>query len=117
MHIKIRNRIITTPVEAILKQAQKELHNGKLKDIDNRNKINLLISCPAHSDGLESNPSCRIFTLTDDPNLEAGYAHCFSCGFHGSLSATICALFDELDPKFGDDWLIERFGDTFLEYE
>lgn len=117
MHIQIRNKIITTPVEQILDQAQKELQNGKLRHIDKRNKVNILISCPVHSDGLESNPSCRIFTATDNPTLEAGYAHCFSCGYHGTISETITALFDEIDPKFGEDWLIERFCDTFVEYE
>ena len=117
MHIQIRNKIITTPIEQILNQAQKELKNGKLRHIDNRNKTNLLISCPVHSDGMESNPSCRIFTPTDNATLEAGYAHCFSCGFHGTLAETITALFDEIDPRFGEDWLIERFCDTFVEYE
>ena len=63
MHIKIRNRVITTPVQVILETAQKELRNGKLKDIDRRNKDNILITCPVHSDGLESNPSCRIFLM------------------------------------------------------
>ena len=117
MHIKIRNRVITTPIQVILETAQKELRNGKLKDIDRRNKDNILITCPVHSDGLESNPSCRIFNITDDPNLEAGYAHCFSCGYHGSMSATINALFDELDPRFGEEWLIEHFGDTLVQVE
>lgn len=117
MHIKIRNRIITTPIQVILETAQKELRNGKLKDIDRRNKDNILITCPVHSDGLESNPSCRIFNITDDPNLEAGYAHCFSCGYHGSMSATINALFDELDPRFGEEWLIDHFGDTLVQVE
>lgn len=117
MHIKIRNKVITTPIEQILKVAQSELKNGKLRNIDNRNKTNILISCPVHSDGLESNPSCRIFTDTSNPYLEAGYAHCFSCGYKGSLAETISELFDELDPKFGEDWLIERFGDTFIQVE
>ena len=117
MHIKIRNRVITTPIQVILETAQKELRNGKLKDIDRRNKDNILITCPVHSDGLESNPSCRIFNITDDPNLEAGYAHCFSCGYHGSMSMTINALFDELDPRFGEEWLIDHFGDTLVQVE
>ena len=117
MHIKIRNKVITTPIEQILKVAQSELKNGKLRNIDNRNKTNILISCPVHSDGLESNPSCRIFTDTSNPYLEAGYAHCFSCGYRGSLAQTITDLFDEIDPKFGEDWLVERFGDTFIQVE
>lgn len=117
MHIQIRNKLITTSVVDILEQAQKELKNGKLKHIDKRNKVNLLISCPVHSDGLESNPSCRIYTPTDHQTLEAGYAHCFSCGFHGSLAETITALFDQDDVKFGEDWLIERFCDTLINYE
>ena len=117
MHIKIRNRLITTPILTILKQLQSEVKNGKLKDIDDQNKDNILITCPVHKDGFESKPSCRVFALTDDKNLEAGHCHCFSCGYSGSLATTINAAFDEVDPRFGEDWLIERFGDTLVEHE
>ena len=117
MHIKIRNRLITTPVLTILKQLQSEVKNGKLKDIDDQNKDNILITCPVHKDGFESKPSCRVFARTDDKNLEAGHCHCFSCGYSGSLATTINAAFDEMDPRFGEDWLIDRFGDTIIQEE
>ena len=51
MHIELTNKIITTPVETILRPVQSELRNGKLRDIDTRDKGNLLITCPCHKDG------------------------------------------------------------------
>ncbi|MBO5712109.1 MAG: toprim domain-containing protein [Acholeplasmatales bacterium] len=116
MHIKIRNKLIVTPIETILRQAQKELNNGKLKDIEIKpNAKNCNITCPIHKDGMETNASCQILVDTNDKELEAGWAHCFTCGYSGSLATTINALFDELDPRFGEDWLIERFGNIYVD--
>jgi hypothetical protein len=116
MHIKIRNKLIVTPVETILRQVQKELTNGKLRDIEEAktNSRNCNITCPIHKDGFESKPSCQILTDPNDDELEVGWAHCFTCGYSGPLVNTINALFDEMDPRFGEDWLLDRFGNVFI---
>ena len=113
MHIKIGNKIITTPVETILKTARSELVNGKLKDIINKGR-NCLITCPCHKEGYESNPSCQVLNDTDDENVEAGFAHCFTCGYNKPLYAVIADVFNEPE-SFGKEWLCERFGDTFID--
>lgn len=115
MHIELTNKIITTPVETILRTAQSELHNGKLKDIDTRDKGNILITCPCHKDGFESRPSCRVSTSTET-DLEPGTAYCFTCGYAAHIRKLIGDLFDE-DEDFGEEWLNEHFGDVFLEKE
>lgn len=116
MHLKVRNKLIVTPIDTILKTLQRELHNGKLKDIDyDGHSKNCNITCPIHKDGFETNPSCQILVDTDDKDLEAGYAHCFTCGYTGPLTLTINSLFDQMDPRFGEDWLIERFGNILVE--
>lgn len=115
MNIKVRNKIITEPITVILRQAQRELKNGKLKDIDDTRKSNILITCPCHKDGKESRPSCRL--LNDDvPDLEMGFAHCFACGYSAPFVQVIADLFDE-DSHWAEDWLLERYGDTYLEQE
>ena len=114
MYIEIENKIIKEPVINILRKAQLQLNNGKLSSIKNPNKSNILISCPNHKNGLEKNPSCQIFNRTDDKKLEAGFAHCFSCGFGGPLFKVIGKLFDE-DDEFGKEWLLDNFQSSFLE--
>lgn len=116
MLIEIRNKLITEPIINILYQAQRELTNGKLRDINDADKSNILISCPCHKDGKENHASCRVLADTDCPDLEAGYAYCFSCGYSAPFAQVIGDLFDE-DKKFGEDWLIERFGNTLIEKE
>ena len=115
MDLIIRNKIIDTPINVILNTLQNELHNGKLKDINEEVKGNIAVTCPVHKDGRERNPSCQIYTQRDNDEVEYGKVHCFTCGFAGSLPVFINACFDELDPSFGEDWLIERFG-TSYEY-
>lgn len=116
MYIKIRNKLITEPIENILYAVQRELTNGKLKDIDTRHKSNILISCPHHKDGFEAHASCRILADTDCPDLEAGYAYCFSCGYSAPFAQVIGDLFGK-DKSFGEEWLIERFGNTYVVTE
>lgn len=116
MHIKINNKIITTPIIDILYQAQRELHNGKLKDIVDDKKQNVIITCPCHKDGRESHPSCNVYSITDNPDIEAGTTHCFTCGYNAPLFKTIADLFEQPE-EWGKEWLLERFGDVFIQYK
>lgn len=116
MQIRIRNKLVTEPIVNILYAAQRELTNGKLASIDASNKSNILISCPCHKDGKERHPSCRVLADTDCPDLEAGYAYCFSCGYSEPFAQVIGDLFDQ-DKSFGEDWLVERFGNTLIDQE
>lgn len=116
MYIKIKNKLVTEPIINILYVAQRELHNGKLAAIDGSHKSNILISCPNHKDGKERNPSCRILADTDCPDLEAGYAYCFSCGYSAPFAQVIGDLFDET-KEFGERWLIDHFGNTLIQQD
>ena len=114
MYIKIHNKIITTPIIDILNRVKSELNNGKLRDIKDDHKRNILVTCPHHKDGFESNPSCHVLAETDDTEIEAGTFHCFSCGYRASLAEAIGLLFDE-DKTFGEEWLLDRFSDVFVD--
>lgn len=116
MYLKIQNKIITTPVDIILSQVRKELTNGKLKDIKDTHKRNILITCPHHKDGFESNPSCQVFNDIEDPDLEIGFAHCFTCGYSAPLPKVIGDLFGE-NEEFGKEWLISRYANVFIQQE
>lgn len=113
MYIKIGNKEIHEPVINMLRQAQRELTNGKLKEIKSGNSGNCVITCPCHKDGKENKPSCMVL-LDTDVDLEAGFAHCFTCGYNAPFSQVIGDLFDQ-DKSFGEEWLLERFGNVFIE--
>ena len=112
MRLKIDHKLITAPIDVILTAARSELSNGKLKDIKNHGR-NTLITCPCHKGGKESKPSCFVLNVDDDPKVEYGYAHCFTCGYAESLPQVIADLFDK-DLEFGKDWLCDRFCSAFV---
>ena len=116
MYIKIGNKLIVTPVSTMLRQARKELHNGKLKHIENEDALNINITCPCHKGGMEANPSCQIFNDPNHESRELGWAHCFTCGFGGPFYKVIANLFDK-DEEWGKDWIVERFGNVFVQEE
>ena len=116
MRIKIKNKLVTEPVINMLYQAKRELTNGKLADIQNPQASNILISCPVHKDGFERHASCRILADEDCPELEVGYAYCFSCGYSAPFAQVIGDLFNE-DKTFGEEWISDRFGNTFILQE
>ena len=110
----INGHLIDTPIIEILNQLKRELPNGKLSKIQVRGE-DIRITCPVHSDGLESHPSCDVYCGTRD-DIEYGTWHCFTCGAKGRLSSLIAKCFDRED-EFGEEWLLEHYGDTLVERE
>lgn len=115
MQLKVRNKAIITPIYTILKQLQSELHNGKLRSVIDDKKRNVICNCVSHKDGLESNPSMSCFSDPNDSDIEYGKCHCFTCGYTASLPQMIADAFDE-PLEFGEDWLLNNFGDVFVDY-
>lgn len=116
MYISIGNKVITTPVERIVKQLKSELGNGKLREIQPRNGQNIKVTCPVHKDGMERRPSCYIFVDENDKETQLGQVHCFTCGYTASLSEFIADCFDEVDNRkdFGEEWLLNRCETAFV---
>ena len=52
----------------------------------------------------------------NDPEVEYGKVKCFTCGYTVPLYTMIGHLFNS-DDEFGKEWLNERFGNVFVEYE
>ena len=120
MKLVINNRVIDTPIPVILNKLKSETNNGLLAQILPENDGNIAITCPIHKNGRESHPSCNVYTKKDNPKVEYGYVHCFTCGFAIPLAGLVGFCFGK-DIAFGEEWLYERFGvpysENFLELE
>ena len=114
MHLAIGNKVITTPMDVILTCLQRELTNGKLRDIGRPKGQNIPVTCPYHKDGQERHPSCMVFADETDSETEYGQVHCFTCGYSRKLPQFIADCFDEEDESFGEEWLLERCDTAFL---
>lgn len=107
-NLVIDNYIIKEPIENILKDLQRVLTNGKLKDI-RIGSDNIVCTCPVHKSGNEANPDLNIY-IGDNPNIPFGFARCFACDFKGSFVVFISKCF-ESSVEFAKTWLIERYGE------
>lgn len=116
--IKINDtRYIEEPVESILQLIRKETSDRGdmfLKDITKRGE-NMVVTCPFHGDHNEKKPACTVFT-SKHGTFEEGDYHCFVCNAHGPMYKFVAGCF-ESDESFGKEWLLEKFGNTFVEKE
>lgn len=112
MKLIINNKCIDTPIPVILKKLKSELKNGLLSDIGEVERDNVLVTCPNHKNGMERHPSCNIYCREDNPNVEYGKVHCFTCGYTASLPQFVGKCFEETEA-FGKEWLLENFGTSY----
>ena len=110
----INNKLISADIKTILEQIRKETHYRYFKDIESKGN-NYRCTCPNHKNGSENHPSANIY-CGDDNNVEYGFLNCFTCGIKWPLYKVVAHCFDE-NEEFGKEWLVERFGDIFVEYE
>lgn len=113
MDLIVKDHIIDTPMEVILRTLKSELRNGKLSQILDESDGNIGITCPVHKGGAERRPSCYVMCDKDHKDLEYGTTHCFTCGYKASLPALVSNCFGYSDITFGEEWLVERFGVPF----
>lgn len=109
MKLTIRNRVIDTPIESILKRVQKE--TGYLKDIYVKGD-EVVCTCPFHKGGQERKPAC--FVYDGDGDLVRGTFHCFACGEKGSFAKLISACYNT-DVRSGEQWLIDNFSSAIIQ--
>ena len=115
MELRIDNKIIDTNLELILKTLRDEISGSRLKHIKSKGD-NVLITCPYHKNGQENHPSCQVYSRIDNKKVEFGTVHCFSCGKTTSLIELVAECFGETED-FAKEWLVQRFGNTFIHYE
>jgi len=114
--IKICNKyLLTTPVVDILKRVRYETcakGDIYLRDIKPSSAV-AMVTCPFHKNHNEKKPACGVFLCDQPSGWKEGQYHCFACNASGDLADLVGACFNE-DKKFGEDWLVDNFGNTFI---
>ena len=115
MQLIIGNKVINAPITDILETLRKETGYRYFREIKLKGN-NYTVTCPFHKMGQESHASCQVFCDEADPKVEYGYFHCFTCGENAHLYDVVAHCFSQ-NADFGKEWLLERFGNTFIQYE
>ncbi len=115
MRLVINGKNIDAPIPLILSTLKMESHNGKLRDIGQDINDNVAITCPIHKMGNEKNPSCNVYSRKDNPNVEYGKCHCFTCGWTATLPQLVSVCFGANDDTYGEEWLVSRFGTDYKD--
>lgn len=113
MQLVIRGKPITASISEILTELKKECNGRYLTDIKEKGD-NIVVTCPNHKDGRESNPSCSIYCGSSS-QVEYGLIHCFTCGFKGRLTVLVekCLAMSEAEAEM---WLVRKFGGVFNSF-
>ena len=114
MDLVIRNNIIKGDIESILNKLK--IDSGKpylFKDMNDSGNDEM-ITCPYHSNGRESRPSCGIIKTRNNPKLPFGTAHCFTCGKSVQLPKLVADVLEK-SLEEGEEWLISNFGEEAFE--
>lgn len=115
MQLIIGNKVINAPITDILETLRKETGYRYFREVKLKGN-NYTVTCPFHKMGQESHASCQVFCDEADPKVEYGYFHCFTCGENAHLYDVVAYCFNQ-NADFGKEWLLERFGNTFIQYE
>ena len=115
MQLIIGNKVINAPITDILETLRKETGYRYFREVKLKGN-NYTVTCPFHKMGQESHASCQVFCDEADPKVEYGYFHCFTCGENAHLYDVVAHCFSQY-ADFGKEWLLERFGNTFIQYE
>ena len=115
MQLIIGNKVINAPITDVLETLRKETGYRYFREIKLKGN-NYTVTCPFHKMGQESHASCQVFCDEADPKVEYGYFHCFTCGENAHLYDVVAHCFSQ-NADFGKEWLLERFGNTFIQYE
>lgn len=73
----------------------------------------ILVTCPVHKEGQERHPSCG-FSKVDKDTINAGYFHCFNCGFKGDTYEVLKQI---LGDTFNKEEASKVLGIEDLEFE
>lgn len=107
----VDNKQINTPIEDIIEDLKNSLTNGKLQKVEFHGE-DIRVSCPSsnHKGGMETNPSCGVY-IGDNPKIEYGTMHCFTCGEVGPFYHFVALCFNRSDD-YGKQWLLQHYAYT-----
>jgi DNA primase len=103
---------IVATVEQVLSDIKLQLYGtGLLKDLNNTG-ADLMITCPFHKGGKESNPSCGVLLkdkVSKGKTYEAGTVHCYTCGYTADLPQFVADVLGLENSIAGYKWLVGRY--------
>lgn len=114
MELILKNKIINGDLEIILNRLKNECGKPYLFNEIKDSRTDIITNCCYHKGGREEKPSATFYKLHNKGKIEFGKFHCFSCGRTASLPQVVAECFDE-DLEFGENWLINNFGDDKYE--
>lgn len=118
--IKVWKTPLVATVEQVVKDLKLQLYStGLLREINNTGS-DLMVTCPFHSGGKESNPSCGILLkekITKGKTYEAGTVHCYTCGYTADLPQFVSDLLGLGNSIEGFKWLVGKYNYSTQERE
>jgi len=114
-YIEVRRKRIYTPLLDIIHDIKRQLHNGKLREINKPKDNNIRLTCPHHKNGLEKDADCTVYigpTLKDSRGeliVAYGTVNCFACGFKGDFIKFVSECFDK-SYEWAEEWLLENYA-------
>lgn len=118
MQLKIKNRLITTPIIDIIRYLKEECAKKGIyyfKEIHPKHDY-IAVTCPYHKGGQENKASASFYSDYNSKNLRPATFNCFTCGEKHTIEQVVsyCLNIDEEKAK---QWLIDRFGGERVEDE
>lgn len=115
MYCEVNGKRIDSSITDILNDLRKESGNWYFDQIEQAGSGQLRITCPNHKEGKERHPSCYICTRTDDPDIEYGTCHCFTCGYVARLPKLVSDVLN-ISKESADDWLSEGHSNSIISH-
>lgn len=109
----LKGKVIDGDIETILKDIRESSNKKYFNKIKISNDDWILTQCPFHKDGQENHPSFGIFRNRDGDRTVGSY-HCFTCHVSGDLVHLVSYCL-ELDIEDATQWLLDKYGNTFIE--
>lgn len=113
MYCEVNGKRIDSSIQSILSELRKESGNWYFDSIEQSGSDRLKITCPNHKNGKERHPSCYIFTKNDDPDIEYGTCHCFTCGYVARLPKLVSDVLN-ISQESANEWLTDGHSTSII---
>lgn len=113
MEYVIKGKVIDSDADTVLADINKASNRKYFNKIKPSNDDWVLTQCPFHKDGQENHPSFGVFKNREGDRTFGSY-HCFTCHETGDLVHLVSHCLD-MDLEEATQWLIDKYGNIFIE--